>query len=64
MGVALTACVLDNETLKDSTNGFEEEKITYQLVIYYKCRNNQAEHTIQTFKSNFVVIDPNFSLSK
>ena len=67
-GVAPSTYVLDNEISKDLIDGFEQEKITYQLVTPYKHRNNQAERAIQTFKAHFkstlVTVDPNFLLSE
>ena len=66
--MAPSTYVLDNKVSKDLIEGFEEERIMYQLVTLYKHRNNQAECTIQTFKSHFKValamVDLNFSLSE
>ena len=38
--------ILDNEISKDLTDGFNQEKITYQLITSYKYRNNQVERAI------------------
>ena len=66
--MAPSTYVLDNEVSKDLIEGFEEERIMYQLVTPYKHRNNQAECAIQTFKSYFkaalAMVDPNFPLSE
>ena len=40
VGVAPSTYVLDNEVSKDLIEGFEEERIMYQLVMPYKHRNN------------------------
>ena len=67
-GTALTTYVLDNETSKELMDGFDKERISYQLVTPYKHRNNQAKRAIQTFKAHFkaalAMVDPNFSLSE
>ena len=67
-GIAPSTYVLDNKILKDLIDGFEQEKITYQLVTFYKHRNNQAERAIQIFKAHFksalATVNPNFPLSK
>ena len=61
-------CILDNETLEDLKNAFNQENIIYQLVTPYKHCNNQAERAIQTFKSHFksdlAGTDPEFPLAE
>ena len=44
--IAPITYVLDNETSKELMDGFDKERISYQLVIPYKHRNNQVERAI------------------
>ena len=39
-GTAPTTYILDNETSKELMEGFDKERISYQLVTPYKHRNN------------------------
>ena len=43
IGIAPQTYVLDNEKSRDLMNSFDKKKVSYQLVLPYKHRNNQAE---------------------
>jgi hypothetical protein len=60
--------ILDNKTLKDLIDSFENEFIIHYLVILYEYKNNQPKRAIQTHKAYFKMylegIDSEFLLSK
>ena len=50
-GVASKTYVLDNETLGELLDAFEDQDVDYQLVPPNKHHNNQAKRAMKTFEN-------------